>query len=145
MLIILLIKNHTEFPVWFSIYYHMITDNFELYENKSYNDLLKDIVTNTESKRDQIDIVIAELRDQIKTFNDALVLAPIIQTYLDLSIKNDDALVKLAAVIQRLISAKADNSNGNEYGLSEVEKEQLLKDIKNIKIEVGNPIEIKKI
>jgi hypothetical protein len=122
----------------------MITDNFELYENKSYNDLLKDIVTITENRRDQIDMVIAELRDKIITFNDALVLAPIIQTYLDISIRNDDALVKLASVIQRLISSQSDGGNGSE-SLSDDEKEQLLKDIKNIKIEVGNPIEIKKI
>ena len=56
---------------------------FELFDGKSYKDLMKDIVTNSENKRDQIEIVIAELRDQIKTINDAIVLAPIIQTYLD--------------------------------------------------------------
>ncbi len=106
---------------------------FELFEGKSYKDLMKDIVTNTENKRDQIDIVISDLRDQIKTINDAIVLAPIIQTYLDIGIKNDDELVKLAAVVQRLISAQ---SNGEDSGgiLSDAEKEQLLKTIKEVNL-----------
>lgn len=116
--------------MWFSIYYRMNVD-FELFDGKSYKDLMKDIVTNTENKRDQIDIVISDLRNQIKTINDAIVLAPIIQTYLDIGIKNDESLVKLAAVVQRLISA---TSGGEDSGgiLSEAEKEQLLKTIKEV-------------
>jgi hypothetical protein len=116
----------------------------ELYEGKTYNDLLKDIVTNADNKRDQIEIVIAELRDQIKTINDAIVLAPIIKEYLDVSVKNDDALVKLAAVVQRLISATSESDESN-MGLSDQEKEQLLRDIKNVQSEVKSPIEVKKI
>ena len=105
--------------------------DFELFEGKSYKDLMKDIVSNTENKRDQIDIVISDLRDQIKTINDAIVLAPIIQSYLDIGIKNDESLVKLAAVVQRLISAQSagDDSSGI---LTEAEKEQLLKTIKEV-------------
>jgi len=105
--------------------------DFELFSGKSYKDLMKDIVTNTENKRDQIDIVISDLRDQIKTINDAIVLAPIIQSYLDIGIKNDESLVKLAAVIQRLVSAQ---SGGDDSGniLTEAEKEQLLKTIKEV-------------
>ena len=105
--------------------------DFELFDGKSYKDLMKDIVTNTENKRDQIDIVISDLRNQIKTINDSIVLAPIIQTYLDIGIKNDESLVKLAAVVQRLISA---TSGGEDSGgiLSEAEKEQLLKTIKEV-------------
>lgn len=105
--------------------------DFELFEGKTYKDLMKDIVSNTENKRDQIDIVISDLRDQIKTINDAVVLAPIIQTYLDIGIKNDESLVKLAAVIQRLVSAQ---SGGEESAgiLTDSEKEQLLKTIKEV-------------
>lgn len=119
--------------------------DFELFEGKSYKDLMKDIVTNTENKRDQIDIVISDLRDQIKTINDAIVLAPIIQTYLDIGIKNDESLVKLAAVIQRLVSAQ---SNGDDSGniLTEAEKEQLLKTIKEVDLTSKDKLpEVKKL
>lgn len=117
---------------------------FNLYEGKSFNDLLKDIVTNADNKRDQIDITISDLRDQIKTINDAIVLAPIIKEYLDVSVKNDDALVKLAAVCQRLIAAQVEGE-GNSFGISDAEKEQLLKDIKDIQLDVKAPVDIKKV
>jgi len=117
---------------------------FELYKGKSYKDLLKDIVDNTENKKDQIDIVISDLRDQIKTINDAIVLAPIIQSYLDIGIKNDESLVKLAAVIQRLISTQYTGDDGNSI-LTESEKEQLLKTIKEIDLSSNEKlIEVKK-
>lgn len=119
--------------------------DFELFENKSYNDLLKDIVSNTEDKRNQIDIVISDLRNLIKTVNDAIILAPIIQSYLDTSVKNDDQLVKLAAVIQRLISSQTNSEEGGGFALTDVEKDQLLKDIKNIQFDTSNPVEIAKI
>lgn len=118
--------------------------DFELFAGKSYNDLLKDIVINTENKRDQIDIVISELRDQIKTINDAIVLAPIIQSYLDISVKNDDSLVKLAGICQRLISSTSDGGEGGSYGLTDEEKSQLLKDIKEVHTDVKATIEVKK-
>ena len=117
--------------------------DFELYDGKTFNDLLKDIVTNADNKRDQIDITISDLRDQIKTINDAIVLAPIIKEYLDVSVKNDDALVKLAAVCSRLMTAA---SVGSDDGfMSDAEKEQLLKDIKSIDMNVKIPAVIKKI
>lgn len=112
---------------------------FEIYDGKTYKDLMKDIVTNTENKRDQIDIVISDLRDQIKTINDALVLAPIIQTYLDIGIKNDESLVKLAAVIQRLVSAQTSSVDGNVI-LSDAEKADLLKAIKEVDLTVKEPL-----
>lgn len=121
----------------------MNTD-FELFKGKTYNDLLKDIVTNADNKRDQIDVVITDLREQIKTINDAIVLAPIIKEYLDVSVKNDDALVKLAAVIQRLISGTSSVGEGTSSGITDAEKEQLLKEIKSINLSVKSPIEIKK-
>jgi hypothetical protein len=122
----------------------MITGEFQLYDGKSFNDLLKDIVTNADNKRDQIDITISDLRDKINTINDAIVLAPIIKEYLDVSVKNDDSLIKLAAVCQRLIAAQAEGE-GISYGISDAERDQLMKDIKEIEINVKSPIEVKKI
>jgi hypothetical protein len=122
----------------------MITNNFQLYEDKSYEDLLKDIVTNAANKRDQIDITVSDLRDKIVTINDAIVLAPIIKEYLDVGVKNDDSLVKLAAIIQRFIAAQAEG-DGTTFGISDAEKEQLLKEIKEIDLISKSPIEVKKV
>jgi fructose-1,6-bisphosphatase len=113
--------------------------NFELYDGKTYKDLMKDIVTNTENKRDQIDIVISDLREKIQTINDAIMLAPIIQSYLDIGIKNDESLVKLAAVVQRLISSQTNAEDGGTL-LTDEEKEQLLKTIKEVDLSSKEPV-----
>ena len=62
----------------------MNTPDFILYDNKSYNDLLRDIVKNQENKRDQIDLIVSEFRDHIQTKGDAVVIGPQIQSMMDI-------------------------------------------------------------
>ncbi len=64
----------------------------------------------------------------IKNIGDATVIVPLIKDYLEVSVKNDDALVKLAAVVQRLVSANSKDDDGNEFGLSEEERKRLLEE-----------------
>lgn len=120
----------------------MDTD-FEIYKNKKFSGLLKDVVVNSEQKRAQIDILISELRQMIKTPNDAIVIVPMIKEYLDVGVKNDEQLVKLAAIVQRLASANNNSDNGIGFGLSEEEKKSLLAEAEKITKELNTPIEIK--
>lgn len=120
----------------------MDTD-FEIYKNKKFSGLLKDVVVNSEQKRAQIDILISELRQMIKTPNDAIVIVPMIKEYLDVGVKNDEQLVKLAAIVQRLASANATSENGIGFGLSEEEKKSLLAEAEKITKELNTPIQIK--
>ena len=57
--------------------------NFEIYKGKNFSGLCKDIVKNSENKKDQIDILISELRTLIKTVNDAVIIVPLIKDYYD--------------------------------------------------------------
>jgi 3-dehydroquinate dehydratase len=65
----------------------------------------------------------------IKDVGGATVVAPMIKDYLDVGIKNDDQLVKLSAVLQRVISGGKSPDDGGDYTLSDEEKEQLLKSV----------------
>jgi hypothetical protein len=58
--------------------------NFEIYKGKSFSGLCKDIVKNSENKKDQIDIVVSELRGLIKTINDAVIIVPLIKDYYEM-------------------------------------------------------------
>ena len=78
---------------------------FELFQGTNFSDLMRDIYHNSKKKSRQIDGLIKELQPLIKNTGDATVLVPMIKDYLEVSVKNDDALVKLAAVVQRLVSA----------------------------------------
>ena len=117
--------------------------DFELYKGKKYSNLLKDVVVNSEQKKDQIDILVSDLRSMIKTPNDAIVIVPLIKDYLDVSVRNDEQLVKLAAIVQRLISS--DNKGTEEIGgLSEEERQQLMAEVGKITDSMNTSIEIKK-
>ncbi len=110
----------------------MDTD-FELYDGKSFRDLCKDICINQEDRQQQIEIFISDLRPMIKTPNDALMLVPLIKQYIDAGISNDESLIKLAQICQRLMTAQASaESEGKSFGLTEQEKKDLMASINDI-------------
>lgn len=105
----------------------MDTSDFELYKGKTFASLCKDIVTNSEEKKTQIDVLITDLREMIKTVNDAVTVVPLLKEYFDVSIRNDEQLIKLAAIIQRMMSGRAgSDSDGGNSVLSDEEKKQLM-------------------
>lgn len=105
----------------------MDSSDFELYKGKSFASLCKDIVTNSEEKKQQLDILITDLREMIKTVNDAVTVVPLLKEYFDVGIRNDEQLIKLAAIIQRLMSGRTggEGEGGNSM-LTDEEKKQLM-------------------
>lgn len=101
--------------------------DFEIFEGKTFRDLCKDVITRSESKKDQLDTLLADCRGHIKNINDAQVFLPRIKELLEVGIKNDEQLIKLSSVLQKLQSTQLETSGGEDGMLSEDEKEQLLK------------------
>ena len=105
----------------------METYEFEIYKGKSFASLCKDIINNSEQKKDQLDILITDLKDMIKTVNDAVTIVPLLKEYFDVSVRNDEQLIKLAAIIQRLMSGKVGpDGEGGGTILTDEEKKQLM-------------------
>ena len=100
-------------------------DNNEIFEGKTFQDLTKDIYENTTNKKKQIDLLISEIHGFIQTIDDVVMVAPIIKEYMEVSVKNDEHLVKLAGVLQRIIS-KSSGSNEESMLLSDSEKDELM-------------------
>lgn len=100
--------------------------NDELFKGTSFADLMSDVYHNSKKKDRQMNQLIASLQPLIKNASDATVVIPLIKDILDVSIKNDDHLVKLTAIVQRYISTKQTITGGDSL-LSDEEKEQLLK------------------
>jgi hypothetical protein len=113
---------------------------FNLYDGKSFKDLLKDIVVHSDNKRDQIDIIISDLQGKIKTVNDAVILAPIIHSYIDTGVKNDEQLIKLAAICQRFMNSQSGGDDNGGQILTDEEKADLLEKIKGVEINIRNPV-----
>lgn len=103
--------------------------DFTLFEDTSFSDLMKDIYITSKKKDEQIYGLIEYLKPLVHTIKDAEVAAPLIKEYLDVSVRNDEQLVKLASVVQRHLAAFARTKSNNvdsEFMLSEEEKQQLL-------------------
>ena len=94
-----------------------------IFDDKTFSDLLKEIHTNQKKKGKQIGQLIAELRPLIQNLGDATVVVPLIKEYMEISVKNDDHLLKMAAIVQRLSTGNATNGGGDM--LTEEEKNQL--------------------
>ena len=104
----------------------------ELFKGKSFADIMSDIYTNSKKKDRQIKLLIAQLEPLVKDINDATVVVPLIKEYMEVSVRNDDQIVKLAAIIQRMMKdANSDDSVGG-LGLTEEEKRQLIQNAKEI-------------
>ena len=105
--------------------------DYEIFDGKSLSSLFKDIYENTEFNRKQLEVLTRELVQFIKDGDTAVQIVPMIKEYLEINVKNDDQLVKMAGIVQRLISAESRGSAEDEYGLSDEEKNQLLSGIED--------------
>ena len=94
-----------------------------LFDDKSFSDLLKEIHGNQKKKAKQLAQLISELKPLVQSLGDATVVVPLIKEYMEISVKNDDALLKMAAIVQRLSTGTASSGDGGL--LTEEEMAQL--------------------
>jgi len=104
----------------------------EIFEGKTFSSLARDIYSNSSHKKEQINQIIKDLHTMVKDVGSATVVAPMIKDYLDVGVKNDDQLIKLSAVLQRVISSgSSPDSDFSAGGLSDAEKEDLLNSVRD--------------
>jgi hypothetical protein len=113
-----------------------MSQDYELFEGKSLSSLFKDIYDNSKHNKKQLEVLVGEVAGFIKDGDMAIQLIPMIKEYLDINVKNDEQLVKLATVVQRLIAAENKGGSEAEFGLSDKEKEQLLKSIDDVVVDI---------
>ncbi len=106
----------------------MINLDANIFGKKKFSDLLKEIYDNQKLKAQQISALINELKPLINDIGDATLIVPLIKEYMDLGLKNDEQLIKMATIIQRAIGTG--KSESESFGLTEEEKAQLLTEVK---------------
>jgi hypothetical protein len=102
-----------------------------LFDDKTFSDLLRDVYSNTKKKETQINTLIDQLKPLIRNMTDASLMVPLIKEYLEISVKNDDNLVRLTAIVQRLLVV-SNKDKTDELGLSDAERTQLLQEAQTI-------------
>jgi hypothetical protein len=108
-----------------------MSNDYTLFDGKNLSSLFKDIYDNQVNKKKNISEMIESLRKLIKNVGEATVIAPIIKDLIEISVKNDEQLIKLATIAQRLAIAETKNV-GEDGWLSESEKKQLLQDMEEV-------------
>ena len=106
--------------------------DFEIFEGKTLSDVFKDIYDNSKTNKQQLEVLMKEVVGFIKDGDTAVQIIPMLKEYLEINVKNDEQLVKLATIVQRITAAeKRVSDSGEEFGLSEAEKEQLMNAIES--------------
>jgi hypothetical protein len=103
-----------------------------VFGGKKFSDLLEEIYNNQKKKDKQISALIAELKPLVQEIGDATLIVPLIKEYLEISVKNDEQLIKMATIVQRMVNNASSNSDGG-FGISEEEKAQLLAELDKFK------------
>lgn len=114
-------------------------DNLDkiVFGKKKFSDLLGEIYDNQKKKENQISTLIGELKPMVQEIGDATLIVPLIKEYLEIGVKNDEQLIKLATIIQRIQQTSASSNSDNPFVISEEEKNQLLESIDKIKKDVN--------
>jgi hypothetical protein len=102
-----------------------------IFKKKKFSDILEEIYENQKKKESQISALIGELKPLINDIGDATLVVPLIKEYMEIGVKNDEQLIKMATIVQRALQVQSQN-NSNELAFSEEEKAQLFDLAKNV-------------
>jgi hypothetical protein len=117
-------------------------NSITLFGKKTFADLLKEIHTNSSSKEKEIRGLIEGLKPFITSAGDAVLIVPLIKDYLDVSVKNDDLLIKMAGIVQRAMNS---SSGEDSMLISDAEKEMLFESIQQLNSKSEEEIPVRKL
>jgi len=106
-----------------------MSNDYEIFKGKSLASLFEDIYQNQTYNRNQLDVLTKNITSMIKDGDTAVQIIPMMKEYLEINVRNDELLIKLASIVQKIISAENKGESESEFGLSENEKEQILQTI----------------
>lgn len=96
-----------------------------VFGNKKVSDLLEEIYNNQKKKDRQINALINQLKDHVNDLGDATVVVPMIKDYLEVSVKNDEAIVKMVTIVQRMLNSQP---GSNEFDMNFDELQKLIQE-----------------
>ena len=111
--------------------------DFKIFGDKNFSDLSQEIYENSKLKKTQIDLLVQEVHGYIQGIEDIAIVGPILKELMDVGVKNDDNLLKLATVIQRIMNKQADVTEETSL-LSEDEKEELMSSLEDAAASLQN-------
>lgn len=115
----------------------MNPDDVTAFGETSLGDILEEAHDRSKEQKELVERLIDQLSDLMESEDDAIALVPLIKEYLEINVQNNEQLVKIAQVIQRMYNASIKQSGSNDggggNGFSDEEKDEL----RNIAEEMG--------
>jgi hypothetical protein len=109
--------------------------NKEIFKGKSISDLMEEAYKDKQEKHKQLKGMISMLKDLITDGGDAVMMVPLIKDIMDLSIKNDDVLIRLLGIIQKIEASSSRILDNNDGVLSEKDKQLLFESLEGLTLE----------
>ena len=100
-----------------------------VFGTKKFSDLLEEIYNNQKRREAQVTALISELKPMVSDIGDATLIVPLIKEYMEIGVKNDDALIKMATLVQRALNSTTEDGG---LGISDEEKSQLLEEMEKL-------------
>jgi len=86
--------------------------NFEIFKGKTLSGLFKDIYENSTTTKAQVNGLIEQLKGFIKTIDTAAVIVPLIREYMEVAVRSDEHLVRMADIVQRMLKVDRVSAGG---------------------------------
>jgi hypothetical protein len=106
-----------------------------IFKKKKFSDILSEIYDNQKKKEAQITGLISELKPLINDIGDATLIVPLIKEYMEIGVRNDEQLIKMATIVQRALN---NSNNENSLGITEEEKEELMAELDKLNTNFDN-------
>ena len=97
-----------------------------IFGKKKFSDILSEIYDNQKKKEKQITGLISELKPLISDIGDATLIVPLIKDYMEIGVRNDEQLIKMATIVQRVVS---NSNNEDSLGITDEEKQELMAEL----------------
>ena len=102
-----------------------------IFGKKTFSNILEEIYKNQKRREGQVTALISELKPLVQEIGDATLIVPLIKEYMEIGVKNDEQLIKMATIIQRVIQTQGEDGN---LGITDEEKEELLAEMDKLQI-----------
>jgi len=97
-----------------------------IFGKKKFSDILSEIYDNQKKKEKQITGLISELKTLISDIGDATIIVQLIKDYMEIGVRNDEQLIKMATIVQRVVS---NSNNEDSLGITDEEKQELMAEL----------------
>jgi hypothetical protein len=125
-------------------------DDITLFGNKSLADLFKQIHKNNKDTDTQINELIEAIKPMITNAGSVVMIMPTVKDLIDVNVRNNDQLIKMAGIAQRAASVNVANNDSSflpdldeiqhlleEQNAIKEESNKLLSETNNIQKQIG--------